>query len=392
MESGAGKRENERTAMKSEGRPVPVLLTVRELDQGGIERDVARTAMHLDRGRFAPHVMSYWNHGIRYEELKRAGVPMLHLPVRSFASLGVFDYALRFMKYVREHRIRIVHAWDTSAVFSVPLARMMRIPVVLSSLLGSRQLSDARSRRQWRLTDRMVDAVVVNCEEMRRHLIEDEGRAGVKTALCYNGVDTRVFHPGQGGVRAAEVRDAGLAIGAVCALRPEKALHLLQEAYARVRHVRSGMKLLLVGSGAELPRLKENAARLGIEKETVFVPATADVPLYLRSIEIFVLSSLSEAFSNALLEAMACGCAPIGSDTGGTPEMIGRDGARGLLFRSGDASSLAAQLERLIVDDGLRRRIGGEAAAYAHSQLSLERNLDRISEIYDGFLDGTGKS
>lgn len=392
MESGARKKEHERMAMKSEGRPVPVLLTVRELDQGGIERDVARTAMHLDRRRFEPHVMSYWNHGIRYEELKRAGVPMLHLPVRSFVSPRVFDHALRFVKYVREHRIRIVHAWDTSAVFSVPLARIMRIPVVLSSLLGNRQLSDARSRRLWRLTDRMVDGVVVNCEEMRRHLIEDESRAGVKTALCYNGVDTKVFHPGQGGVRAAEVSDASLVIGAVCALRPEKALHLLQEAYARVCHTRTGMKLLLVGSGAELPRLKENAVRLGIEKDTVFVPATADVPLYLRSIDIFVLCSLSEAFSNALLEAMACGCAPIGSDTGGTPEMIGRDGVRGLLFRSGDASSLATQLERLIVDDGLRRRMGGEATAFARNQLSLERNLDRISEIYDAFLGGTGRS
>jgi glycosyltransferase involved in cell wall biosynthesis len=376
--------------MKQTSNPVAVLLTVRELDQGGIERDVARAAIHLNRSRYAPHVASYFNHGMRHDELKRAGVPMLHLPVRSLASLETLRQALRLWSYIRKHRIRLVHAWDTSAVFAVPLAKLMGVPVVLSSVLGDRQLLDERSRRQSRFTDRLVDAVVVNCEAMRTHLAEDTGVSGVRIELCYNGVDTKQFCPLATEARPLEVGDASLVIGAVCALRPEKALHLLQEAFAKVRHLRAGMKLLIVGSGGELPRLKANAVRLGIEAESVFVPATTDVPHYLRSIDIFVLCSLSEAFSNSLLEAMACGCAPVGSLVGGTPEMIGQDERRGLLFPRGEVEGLAQQMARLIRDDAMRKRLGGEAAAFAHNNLSLEKNVRRISEIYSDLLGGKG--
>jgi hypothetical protein len=49
--------------------PVPVLLMVRELDLGGVERDVTQIAMHLDRRRFFPHVATYCARGLRYEDL-----------------------------------------------------------------------------------------------------------------------------------------------------------------------------------------------------------------------------------------------------------------------------------------------------------------------------------
>ncbi|MBL8175189.1 MAG: glycosyltransferase family 4 protein [Bryobacterales bacterium] len=362
---------------------------MRELNQGGIERDVARTAIHLDRNRFAPHVASYHNHGMRFEELRRAGIPFLHLPVKSLTSPASLAHAWRLCRYIRSHRIQLVHAWDTTAVFVLPLAKTIRVPAVLSSVLGSRQLLDKRSHRLWRLADRFADGFVVNCEAMRRHLTEDEGVAGVPIDLLYNGVDTKEFFP-QPGPLPIPVAGASLVIGAVCALRPEKALPLLQEAFSKVKHLRPGMKLLIVGSGAELPRLEDNATRLGITLESVFVPATPEVPKYMRAIDIFVLCSSSEAFANALLEAMACGCATIGSRVGGTPEMIGEDGQRGLLFPSGDAGALAERLARLIQDDDFRRRLGRQASSFAHGELSLEHNIRRTMEVYTGILRRKG--
>lgn len=369
--------------------PVPILLTVRELDQGGIERDIARIATHLDRSRFEPHVASYFSHGIRYQELRRAGVPLLHLPVRTFASPRILRHAWTLGRYIRRHRIQLVHSWDTSGVFAIPIARLAGVPVVISSLLGSRALLDPRSRRQWRFTDRMVDAVIVNCDAMRRHLIEEEGARGTRCELCYNGVDTSVFYP-LPRPKIAEVDRAPLVIGAVCALRPEKALHLLQQAFARVRELCPEMKLLLVGSGTELARLRAGAAQLGIASGTVFVPATADVARYLRSIDIFVSCSISEAFSNALLEAMACGCCVVGSRVGGTPEMIGETEERGLLFPSGDVAQLARRLALLIENPSLRQQMARRAADFARDHLNLETNLNRTAAIYESLLREAG--
>jgi glycosyltransferase involved in cell wall biosynthesis len=361
--------------------PIPILLTVRELHHGGIEHDVTKIAIHLDRSRFEPHVASYQAEGIRFDELTRAGVPILHLPVSSLKSPTALSAAMRIRRYIREHAIRVVHAWDPSAVFTVPIARALRVPVVLSSMLGSRDMLDQRTRRQIRWTDKIVDAVVVNCEAMRRHMIDDEHISGERIELCYNGVDAAQFYPAAA-LKPAPVADASFLIGSVCVLRPEKALHLLQEAFARIRHLKLGMKLLLVGSGPELPRLQLNCLRLGIQDDCVLMPATSQVPQILRALDIFVLCSHSEAFSNTLLEAMACGCCAVGSRVGGTPELIGND-ERGLLFRPGDAGDLAEKLITLIRNQQIQREFGIRAAEFARRKLSIEISARRMAEIYE---------
>jgi glycosyltransferase involved in cell wall biosynthesis len=364
--------------------PIPILLTVRELHHGGIEHDVTKIAIHLDRSRFEPHVASYHAEGMRFEELTRAGVPILHLPISSLKSPTALSAAMRMRRYIREHKIRLVHAYDPSAVFTVPIARALRVPVVLSSMLGSRDLLDVRTRRQTRWTDKIVDTIVVNCETMRRHMIDDEHVSAERIELCYNGVDAEQFFPAPA-PKPAPVADASFLIGSVCVLRPEKALHLLQEAFARIRHLKPGIKLLLVGSGPELARLQLNCLHLGIQDDCVILPSTSQVPQFLRALDIFVLCSRSEAFSNTLLEAMSCGCCAVGSRVGGTPELIGND-ERGLLFRSGDAGDLAEKLATLIGNEQLRRGFGTRAAEFARTKLSIEIAAQRMAEIYEMML------
>jgi glycosyltransferase involved in cell wall biosynthesis len=368
----------------SPAKTIPILLTVRELNLGGIERDVTQIAMRIDRSRFEPHVASYQAEGIRFEELSRAGVPFLHVPFTSLKSPSALSAAMRVGKYFRKHGIRLVHSYDTSAVFITPIARALRVPAVLSSTLGSRELLDSRSHRELRWTDKIVDAVVVNCEAMRRHMIDDERVPSERIELCYNGVDTSVFYPET--VRKPELgADWSFVIGAVCVLRPEKSIDLLLEAFARVRHLKPGMKLRIVGSGSELPKLEANSRHLGLQEVCEFVPATRSVPQFLRGFDIYVSCSRSEAFSNTILEAMACGCCVVGSRVGGTPELTGED-ERGLLFQSGDAGDLAAKLTTLIESESLRRAFGTRAAKFARESLSIEIASKRMAEIYETML------
>ena len=175
--------------------PVPILLMVRELGSGGIERDVTKLAISLDRSRFTPYVATYQPNGVRHDELKRAEVPVIHLQISSFKSPKLISTAVEFGRFIRKQRIGIVHAFDSTAVFGVPLARFLRVPVVLASTLGHRALLDRKTRKQFQFTDRLVDAIVVNCNAMRDHLIKDFSIKSDHIELCYNGVDTREFHP-----------------------------------------------------------------------------------------------------------------------------------------------------------------------------------------------------
>jgi glycosyltransferase involved in cell wall biosynthesis len=372
----------------SPARPIPILLTVRELHHGGIERDVTQIALNIDRTRFEPHVGSYQAEGMRFEELRHAGIPFLHLPFTSLKSPTTLSGAMRVRRYIRQHGIRLVHAYDSSAVYVATIARALGVSAVLSSTLGDRGLLDPRSRRQVRWTDKIIDCVVVNCEAMRRHMIDDEGVASDRIELCYNGVDTSQFNPKPDN-KPSPIADAPFVIGTVCVLRPEKALDLLLDAFARIRHLKPGMKLLIVGSGPELPKLEAKSRLLGLQDDCVFVSATRSVAQFLRAFDIFVSCSSSEAFSNTILEAMACGCAVIGSRVGGTPELTGND-ERGLLFDSGNAADLAVKLTVLIENESLRRKLASSAVEFASNNLSIEIAAQRMAEIYETILRRKG--
>lgn len=370
------------------GERIGVLLMTRDLDQGGVQRDVVKIATHLEPSRFVSHVGTFIVGGIREEELRKAGIPILHLPVGAVISKGGLKAGMQLARYIRENSIRVLHAYDPTATLGVPVARFLSLPAVLSSQLSYRDIMDWKTRRLMRFTDPFVDAVVVNCEAMRSHMIKSEGVPAHRLELCYNGVDTGQFYPAEK-PKPDEIADVPIVIGAICALRPEKGLTILQEAFA-LAHKPGRTKLLIVGSGEELPRLQKNARLLGIMESSVFVPATPEVARWLRAIDIFVLPSLSEAFSNSLLEAMACGCAVVGSRIGGTPELTGENEERGLLFSSANAQELAKKLTALIESESWRRELGARASGYVRANLTIEAAARRTGEIYNRLLARNG--
>jgi glycosyltransferase involved in cell wall biosynthesis len=358
--------------------PIPVLLLAQQLTQGGSERQLTETAKALDRERFSPRTAVFRRGGLRVEELRASGVPVIEFPLQSFVSPKTLEQAWQLRRYIREQRIQLVHSFDTPMnAFAMPVAKVSGASVALSSQRAFRELSTPMFRKMLRFTDRIVDAIVVNCHALEKHLINDEGVAPERIRLCYNGIDTDTFKPA-----AARVREECV-IGVVCALRPEKGLPTLVEAFARVH--RPGLRLLIVGSGPVLPDLKALAEQLGISAHCTFEPATSEVTPWLHAIDIFVLPSRSEALSNSLMEAMACGCAAVASKVGGNPELV-EPGNTGLLFTPLDAADLAAQLRILIDEPEARRKMAENGCRKIHENFRLRDATRRMTEIYLEFL------
>src|SRR5579864_721339 len=352
---------------------------VRELGGGGSERQLTEIARSLDPDEFEVHVACFRPEGLRLRQLEASGVKILALPVRSLYRRSAWVGAWTLIRYLRQYRIHLVHTFDAPAtIFGVPAARMAGIPVVLSSQRAHRQLSTLASRWMLRLTDRLAHGVVVNCQALARHLVEDEHVAQDKVLLCRNGIDTTVFNPA-GRRRMTSVADAGLVAGCVCMLRSEKRLDLLVEAFRRI--AAPGRRLVMVGSGAMIEPLERQCEALGLGRYCHFEPATDDVASWLRSLDIFVLPSRTEGLSNSLMEAMACGCAVVASDAGGNPELVSHL-ETGLLFASGDAQALGDALVRLAADPALRAGLGSRAAARMARDFTLEMASGRMAAIY----------
>ena len=366
-------------------RPIPVLLMSRELGSGGSERQLTQTARFLDRSLFQPHVGCFHEAGFRAQELRAEGIPVVRFPVRSFYSPSTLKPLFEMGGYLSRHKIALVHTFDYPLnSFGVPAARAFGVRVVLSSQRARRNLAPPLYRHILRLTDMMVDGIVVNCEHMRRHLVDDERVRPSLIDLCYNGIDTSAFFPCPLQPKM-QPEGAGVVIGVVAVLRPEKGLRTLLDAFAQVRNIRPGLRLMIVGSGPQRVDLEAHAGNLGILQDCIWEADTADVAGRLRAIDIFVLPSLDEALSNSLMEAMACGCCPVASNVGGNPELV-MEGRTGLLFRPGDASELAAKLRILIEQASLRESLAESAASFIKDNFSIQTAANRMAEIYEKYL------
>lgn len=360
------------------------MLMVRELGPGGTERQLTELARSLDRSRFQVHVGCFHD-GVRANELRATGIPILRLPVTSFMNASAVTGAWRLGHYLRRHKIRLVHTFDYPLnCFGIPVARAFGIPVVLSSQRFHRHLAPAPYLRLLRMTDYIANGIIVNSESVRTEMVENEHVPASRVHLCYNGIDTGRFYPGPR-VRMPALQNASLVVGVVCLLRPEKGLQTLLRAFAQFSHLEPGVRLVIVGSGPEQPGLHTLAQELGVREDCVFQPTVADVAPWLRSMDIFVLPSLSEALSNSLMEAMACGCACIASSAGGNPELV-RHGETGLLFQAGNVQELLEKLWMLAQDPDLRKRLSDASASAIRERFSLASSAARMYEIYSSYL------
>jgi len=271
---------------------------VRELGIGGTERQLVETARFLSRERFMPHVGCFRPDGPRRAELESAGIPILHLPLYSPGSKAFFPAATQFVRYLREQKIQVVHSFDAPLnIFAVPIAKLAGTPAVISSQRGHRDLTGARNKQLLRITDRLTDAIVVNCNAMRRHLVDKEGVSESKIHLCYSAVDFQSYRR----IESTSRWPGHTVVGVVCALRPEKRLGTLIRAFAKLGGEKA--KLVIVGSGPKEPGLKALVGELGVGENCYFEPANSDVAGWLNQIDIFVLQARVMRFASASLDA-----------------------------------------------------------------------------------------
>jgi len=360
------------------------MLMCYKLHDGGNERQVAQLALALDRARFRVHVAAFRAEGMRERELRESGVPVHEIPIRSFRNSTLVKGAAELLRLFRELDIDIVHPFDYPTVaLAVPLGKLARLSVVLSSQTCARALYSKGWRFWLRITDVMSDRVTINSEFVQ----EDMLRLGVparKLVLLHNGLDASKFHPHHRG-RLPGLKGAGVIIGAVSVLRPEKGIDVLIRAAALLKPSAGDFRVLIVGSGEMEVPLKELARSLRVEDCCLFYPAASDVASFYRSMDLFVLPSHSESFSNSLMEAMACGCCPVASDVGGNSELV-KDGITGRLFPGGDAAALARQLECLIADEPLRKQLASEACRRIHAGFAMDVIAKRFGDFYESLL------
>nr|WP_276512224.1 glycosyltransferase [Cryobacterium roopkundense] len=141
--------------------------------------------------------------------------------------------------------------------------------------------------------------------------------------------------------------------------------------------------VLVVGDGPDAALIARRAASVSPVRVHL-LGRRLDVPALLGACDVFVLPSLHENLSNALLEAMAAGLPVVATRVGGNTEVVSRGG--GLLVPPGDPAALAAGLQRLLDDPALRARLGAEACGVIAARYTTARMTARLKAVYTAIL------
>lgn len=247
----------------------------------------------------------------------------------------------------------------------------LRIPIVVSERVHP---PAHRIGRPWRFlrraTYRLADVLVVQSEEARRwarRLVHADRIRVIPNA---------VSEPFRAPANAADSR--GPMVLGVGRLVPQKGFDLLIRAFGAIAGRHPGWSLAIIGEGPEEQELRTLAQGLGLESRIQFAGRVTEPERYYRAAGLFVLSSRFEGFPNALLEAMACGCASISTDCKTGPSEIIRDGIDGLLVPSEDVAPLASAMERLIGNAALRREMGVRAR-----EVTTRFGRERVMGMWD---------
>jgi glycosyltransferase involved in cell wall biosynthesis len=192
------------------------------------------------------------------------------------------------------------------------------------------------------------------------------------------------------GVAVAEILDAAPAEDArdllfIGRLIDEKRVDLLLEAVQLLVPRFPALRCAVVGDGPELPALREQAARLGIDRHVRFhgrVPAS-DVPRHLRAARILAMPSVREGYGLAVAEAQAAGVVPVvvRSPFSAASDLV-RDGVDGVLVEP-TSTALAGAIGDLLADETRLRELSA-AAALTGTERDWERVAARMEHVYRG--------
>ncbi len=362
---------------------------------GGADRLMQRVAELLAGSGWRMAVLTQTVPGTPREELVN-GVRVRRLFLLPLPGLRFFSYMLAafWHQLTRRDAGQVLHL--NQLYLHVPVALWLRrlrgLRVVVRVACGGPHGEIARLNRlplgigRWVLrAARRADAIISLTDQITEELL-GAGFARERIVLVPNGVDAARFAPISPQQRAALRKQLDLPLERPIVFfagrfEAQKAVDVLLGAWQQVQTQHPEALLLLAGDGSLRGALEQLGRDLGITETVRFLGYTDQMLAYYQASDVFVLPSWSEGMSNALLEAMACGLAPVATAIPGNTDVVTHE-RDGLLVKAGDRHALAEALTRLLSDAELRQQIAAGARQTITGRFALEQTAAAYARLY----------
>ena len=357
---------------------INILHIVLSLDIGGLETfviDLVRNVSNETKGYI-----------ICLDGLGELGESIDDIPVVTLGKLPGMQFGCvkRIRALVKQYNIDLIHTHNEGAHFYGALAGFFNNVPVVHTRHGVHDPDNMkRLMLEW-FSSLLSKKVIGVSRDIADLYIKKIKIPPAKVATILNGVNLDVFNRRvnkREQIIQHEFSSDTLLLGIVARLALVKDHRTLFEACRIVAKSYDDFRLVVIGDGPERENLVRYSQQLGLSDTIIFTGARRDIADLLSSLDIFVLSSVSEGISMTLLEAMACELPVVATRVGGNPEVV-VDGATGFLVPSQDPPALAERLLALMHDTGLRRSMGAAGRARILTNFSLQKSVKAYLECY----------
>jgi glycosyltransferase involved in cell wall biosynthesis len=344
---------------------------------GGGQWSLYYLIKHLNREVFHPFVLCP-EEGELAQKMREIGADIILLKTGKIRHLNPYTIK-RLSSIVRDMNISLIHTDSTTETFYAGIAaKINNIPLIWHI---------RASQGEWFL-DRFLSALstklilVANALRTRFKWLD-----AAKSPTIYNGIDIEEF---DAFITHSSIREEfnidnnAVLLGCVGRIEELKGQEYLINA---LKHTNK-TKLILAGRSddAYLRYIKKMCEELNVSERVIFAGHRNDIPSFLKSIDIFVLPSLTEAFSRVILEAMAASKPVIATDTGGNAEAV-INGTTGYIVRTKDMAALAEKINNLITNKEKRGYMGAAGRRRVEEKLDVKSIVREVEKLYLEILE-----
>lgn len=361
------------------------------LDRSGAEKQLLLLTRELRRRGHDAQVAVLTRTGPLETEFRASGIPVTTIG----KPLKIDPFALmRLKRWLAENRFDVVQSWLFAGnAYSRAASRLAfglrkpDRPVVVATEMAVDQWKSRWHFRIDRAQQTWCDTVVGNSQAVVDFYRDTVGIAPSRLSMIHSGIDPDEARPADETTKQAARQSLGLAPddGPVLLFAGRladqkrvidllKAMDILQHLYPRIR-------LIIAGDGPLRRELEEFAKAVDLAGKAIFLGLREDMPTLYDAADVAVLPSSYEGLPNLVLEAQLRAIPVVASAAPGTVELVTHD-ATGLLFPIGDSTDLARQLERLLSEPELGKKLGAAGRSAVLDKFTVSHMADRFEALY----------
>lgn len=314
-----------------------------------------------------------------FERMKKSGLPGYGIQISNLSFLN----PLKVYKLIRIFKHEKVGILVTSLSGDMKVAsiaaKIAGVPRIIYRRGSAIPIRDTPLNRY--LLRKVITSIVANSNEVKRTILVNNMALVPenKISIIYNGVSLHKFSTDVSPLIPS--RKGEIVLGCAGRLSEEKGhIHLL-ELLSELQGSSYKFRLIIAGEGRLLHSLEEKARDLNVDQQVEFIGFIEDMPAFYKSLDIFLLSSRYEGFSNVINEAMASSLPVVVFDIKSSSEVINH-GVSGYITRNGDIQEMAERVLELAGNEALRVRMGANARKQIVEQFSLDYLMDDIKELF----------